>query len=101
MQWCAQIWINPTGKRPGRLPCSQPPPKKDARGSKEEANVKIVAGDGSPNLGAFHCSGQPNQYDRDRGHIGVCAVVPVRRQAIALRDGHHGILAFAAEASSQ
>jgi hypothetical protein len=41
------IGINPKGKRPAQ---------QDTHGSKEETKAKIIAGDGSPNLGAFNCS---------------------------------------------
>ena len=64
----------------------------DHHGSKEEAQAKMIAGDGSPNLGAFNCSGQPNQYDCNRGHIGIGPVVLVRRQAIALTRGQQPII---------
>jgi len=56
MRWCAQIGINPTGKRPGQA-ALQPDPSKDRRGSKEEAKPKIIESDGSPLVGLFNRSG--------------------------------------------
>ena len=56
MRWCAQIGINPTGKRPGQA-APQPDPSKDHHGSKEEAKAKIISADGSSNAGSFNCCG--------------------------------------------
>ena len=57
MRWCAQIGINPTGKRPGQAAVQPDPPKRITHGSKEEAKAKIISADGSSNTGGFNCCG--------------------------------------------
>ena len=65
MQCCAQIGINPTGKRPGQA-ARQPDPSKTHHGSEEEAKAKIISAHGSSNADSFKCCRQPNQYDGDK-----------------------------------
>jgi hypothetical protein len=69
MQCCAQIGINPTGKRLGQAAVQPDPPKKIPNGSEEEAKAKIISAYRSSNASSFNCFGQPNQYDGDCCHI--------------------------------
>jgi hypothetical protein len=52
---CAQIGLNPTGKRPGQA-AVQPGWSKDHHAS-EEAQTEITTADGSSNAGSFKCGG--------------------------------------------